>query len=266
MRRNKSVYRFLTIIILLLNLSLFGQVVDNYRLGIKSYNESDFVSSIAYFTKSIVSAPENINPIYYRGLSYIKVKNFEDAIKDFNIVLSLNATHSDALLWRGHANYQVKKFGEAQIDLKKHTEINTNSFNGYYYLGLVYLELANYQEGLLAFQKAIQINPSNYKAVYSRGVARLYLKDYANSIEDFEVRIAKEPTYLFAHKFKAEALIGLKRYSEAESVLKQILNLDEAEIYSLQNLVYIYQETNKKDEAQPYIKKLIKLGLNVENI
>jgi len=68
----------------------------NYNLGYIGLLESDYESSISYFTVVINSNMNNPSAYFSRGLSYKLIGNFENAKQDFTTTLELDSSFEEA--------------------------------------------------------------------------------------------------------------------------------------------------------------------------
>ena len=90
----------------------------NFKQGIYKYNTEDYLAAKNYFSTSINYNCNLIQAYYYRGLTYVCVENYSDAISDFNIVIEKEPTNWNAYYYRGISNYEEINYNEAYKDLK----------------------------------------------------------------------------------------------------------------------------------------------------
>lgn len=64
------------------------------ELGIIYYNKGDVIKAIDIFTKGIDSCPKDYKLFYNRGVSYILVEKYKEALKDINIAFELEPSES----------------------------------------------------------------------------------------------------------------------------------------------------------------------------
>ena len=98
--------------------------LEDYRGAI-----SDFSSTIRYF-------PDDINAYYFRGLSKIKVLDFDGALLDFTKILELSRNNELALVKSGYVKYKQEKNKEA-IDFYNSAIVqNENNGEAFFYRGM----------------------------------------------------------------------------------------------------------------------------------
>ncbi|XP_028279462.1 stress-induced-phosphoprotein 1 isoform X2 [Parambassis ranga] len=87
------------------------------------------------------------------------------------------------------------------------------------------------QEGLYAqavsmFTEAIKCDPKDYRFFGNRSYCYYCLEQYPQALADAERSIQLAPDWPKGHFRKGSALMGMKRYSEAEKAMEQVLKLD----------------------------------------
>ncbi|XP_026165065.1 hsp70-Hsp90 organizing protein 3 [Mastacembelus armatus] len=87
------------------------------------------------------------------------------------------------------------------------------------------------QEGLYAqavsmFTEAIKCDPKDYRFFGNRSYCFYCLEQYPQALADAERSLQLAPDWPKGHFRKGSALMGMKRYSEAERAMEQVLKLD----------------------------------------
>ncbi len=99
--------------------------------------------------------------------------------------------------------------------------------------GYVNYKLGNYNDALHDFSRSILFNKHHPDAYYGRGKVRMIKNDWANATEDFDLAVknslALQPIHWLARLRKAECLVHLKKYAEANKELKLFLGRNFAE-------------------------------------
>jgi tetratricopeptide (TPR) repeat protein len=151
------------------------QARAEFNEGIRSGLEEDFKRSEAFFSKAI-----EINPIYaeaflYRGLSYIELGDYPNAIRDLTIAIELDPAFSDqAHYFRGVARYWRGEYLPSLDDLSVAIHMNPD-YVAFFQRGKVYLSMENFQRALQDFEIALRLNPDFYEAYLYRGVTLHHL-------------------------------------------------------------------------------------------
>jgi tetratricopeptide (TPR) repeat protein len=117
-----------------------------------------------YFTKV---KQEDITQTDYGSYGTIlsKLKQYESAIRNFDLSLKLDPTQSDILLQKGSAEFKVRKYAESITTYRGAMNLRNNQLPSMdqYYLGMAYFLTDQYMEADTAFTKLSEMQPA---AVY----------------------------------------------------------------------------------------------------
>ncbi|MDR2905321.1 MAG: tetratricopeptide repeat protein [Helicobacteraceae bacterium] len=97
---------------------LFGQAKNAERRG-------DFQAAINLYSQAIAIDPKDVNAYNNRGLAYIKLENYDQAIEDFAQAIALDSTIAldpEEVLYynnRGNAHNGLQNYDQARKDGKK---------------------------------------------------------------------------------------------------------------------------------------------------
>ncbi|KAM8771816.1 uncharacterized protein AB9X84_005390 isoform 2-T2 [Acanthopagrus schlegelii] len=84
-----------------------------------------------------------------------------------------------------------------------------------------------YSQAVDMFTQAIYCDPNDHRFYGNRSYCYWCLEQYCSALTDAQRSIQLAPDWPKGHFRKGCALMGLKRYSEAEKAIEQVLNLDQ---------------------------------------
>uniref|UniRef100_A0AAZ3SCC2 Uncharacterized protein n=1 Tax=Oncorhynchus tshawytscha TaxID=74940 RepID=A0AAZ3SCC2_ONCTS len=93
--------------------------------------------------------------------------------------------------------------------------------------GIKLVQEGQYSQAVSMFTEAIRYNPKDYRFFGNRSYCYSCLEQYPQALSDAERSIQLAAAWPKGHFRKGSALIGMKRYSEAEKAMEQVLKLDE---------------------------------------
>ena len=201
----------------LFKLGEFEEAVKNYNIAIK-YNPEDYYAYVNIglanifqkkFDDAININNHLINKLNFkswqgynnRGLAKFtkvinnkfKVRQINEAIKDYNKALNINPYSSVVYGNRGNAKSYIKKYEDAIKDLN--ISIKRNPYRaevyghlGYaqYNCGLKDNNLIMLRESIDNFNKSLEMNPKLYEFYFHRGNAFKKIHKYDQAIKDYE--------------------------------------------------------------------------------
>jgi len=93
---------------------------------------------------------------------------------------------SKGYLNRGIVKGKLKDFREAIEDYNQALKLSPESPDIYYNRGIAYFDLKEYPQAIKDYSQAIKLNPDYPDAYYNRGYVYRYLNDKQAAIKDFE--------------------------------------------------------------------------------
>lgn len=192
---------------------------NNYELGVKLYNNGEYLEAIDYFEKSIKNDPENGNIYYYLGLCYIELEDFNEALNNFkksdilygktniNVKYSLGFVYiklgllDKALLEfeeviKQKDNYPdlaLKAFDWINIIKEEKSSQNLKEISKSIQEGIEYYKSQEYHKALILFKKAFEKAPNSSLISYYLGSTYYLLALYNESITYFQKVIEIDP-------------------------------------------------------------------------
>jgi tetratricopeptide (TPR) repeat protein len=200
--------------------------------------------------------------IYQRGSLYLRLREYDLAVADFDRSLALNPYHLSALLQRGHCHRRQSKLplairdytevlrhhpgnvpalsgrgqayrflGERERAIADFTEalrLEPNSASDYYHRGVAYRARGDLPLALADLDQAIRRQPWNWVALYYRGKVLLSQGQYGLALLDFTEVVRLNPTLLVAYLSRALTHDRLGKYAEGIADAGRAVELDAA--------------------------------------
>ncbi|KAM9365283.1 uncharacterized protein KZ484_011457 [Pholidichthys leucotaenia] len=104
--------------------------------------------------------------------------------------------------------------------------------------GIKLAQEGQYEEAVIMFTEAIKYDPKDYRFFGNRSYCYNCLKQYSLALADAERSIKLAPDWPKGYFRKGCALMGLKRYIDAEKAMEQVLKLDEECEEAVSNLFH----------------------------
>lgn len=142
-----------------------------------------------YLNRALELYPLYQNPYLLRGNNFLYLKDFDQAIKNYNTLLDLNpnnklAKHNLHIAYRDAGRY----YGEEQGNLDKALsylleahKLNERDYESIRLLGICYGVRKNHQQAIVFFKKALELNPKDYTTW--RNLAHAY-KETGNQAQE----------------------------------------------------------------------------------
>lgn len=199
----------------------------------------DYYAAIAKYNEVIEINPYFAGTYDSRGYAYYKLKDYDNAIRDFEKAISINPKHSQALYHKALANLdkKIKNKDTYNIhgDIIKpvNAAIAIDSNNAMYYavLGDGYkYDCTRYsgfsseaKNGIMAYTNALRLDKGLVNVYLDRAWLYCYLQDYVNSVVDCNKYIELVPEDYRGYNARARAFKALQQYDKAQSDYTRVL-------------------------------------------
>lgn len=230
-------------------------ILKEYDKSIATYNKAIQVSQSEELKKAAQESIEFANnskaiDYFNRGNEFFKDGKYNDALKNYDMSLSLNSKDPKTYYQKGLTYSKMNNDKDAEKAWKKAIEVDSTFDFAYIALAVFQTRSNDFDDALKNYQKVLSVSGNeNLKNAASDGISSIYLiqgnnafkkKRYDTAIDNFQKAIEQKPSdngYLLLTK----AYIEKKQYDNA---LKAI---DSTEVYK--NVV--------SDGAIDYYKGLI---------
>jgi tetratricopeptide (TPR) repeat protein len=134
-----------------------------------------------------------------RGMSYLKMGNYQKAHLEFSDAIRLNPLYSEAYLNRGLALSKENKPSEAMIEYEKAINVNPDNAEAYNNRGNLLRKLGKYDKAIQDFSKAIELKQNFYQALNNRGIVYNNNNQLKKALSDFNKAIEINENYSNAY-------------------------------------------------------------------
>ena len=177
-----------------------------------------------------------------RGAAKSELKNFQDAITDYNLAISLNPKFTNAYNNRGLAKSNLGNKLDAIMDYDLAISLNSKYINAYNNRGVAKSALGNKQGAIIDYNRAISLDPNDAVAYYNRGLAKSDLGRKQEAIVDFNSAISLNSKFISAYNNRGIVKSALGRKSEA------IMDYDRAILLSPNDALFYYNRGLAKSD------------------
>ena len=247
---------------LVFNSTILSSNPDNVMaldgLGVIQMKNGDLEGALLYFNKALILEPDLIETLSNRAMVKTLKKDYNDAIMDLNVALSIKKTTdyylNRGLVWESIGDYtksfsdfenailldstnrsayiEIGRIGKNSGDYSKAlTAYNSllsfvpTDFEAYSERSEIYNHMRDFKNALASAESAIHYNPNYFMAYINRGIAYNNLHDANKALEDFNIVTSLNPGYADAYYFRGMIQLGMKQIDKARAEWKQAANL-----------------------------------------
>jgi tetratricopeptide (TPR) repeat protein len=232
--------------------------------GIQEINNGRYHRAIFIFNDILKQHPKHEKALYYRGLSYCALKEYEKALADFTLALELNEAAVGALINRGIIYALIGKEEKALDDFTDAIKYDPDNHKIYSNRGGLYARKKDYSRALADFDRALEKDSENKKLLAYRGDMLLALGRYNEAIKDYGYAIKQDPKDgdIYRRRANARRLMGeidLAVKDINKSVTFQPTN---ALSYAILGIIWF----NKKDYGRAIANFVLSQGFGSDKI
>lgn len=173
-----------------------------YVQGLVPFSEGDYSTALKRFQKAVDEPQPYALAVYYLGLTFGKLGEYNKAIPHFNKALTLLAREPldkkgflSAHLDLAAAYYHLERYKDGLYILEKAEEIDPDNGLTYYYRGLCYSGLKDYDAAIQSLNKAAELDTGllAQQADYHRSHVHLAKGDFDNALEALQGIVETAP-------------------------------------------------------------------------
>ena len=190
----------------------------------------------------------------YLGQVYYKMKNYDEAINNFNISIKLNNNVHVTYVNRGSVFEDLEEFEKAIEDYKKAIEINPKAYLAYNNIGNIYTKIGKFDESIKNLQIATLSN--EFLPFYNLGCLFNRLNKNEEAIKSFNKSIELNPTHISSYRNRAYTNLRFKKFILAINDYKKIKDIHEES----DDGTYLFCKSiiNEWQDYEIFIKEIIK--------
>ena len=211
--------------------------------------------SLKILTQKILK--EQINPMLYiqRGHLYFQLHEFEKAISDFNVALSIDNSLQQAYFERGMALARNGQIEKGIKDLTHFIKFNPKSSLAYTKRGVRYIWANKLKLAQQDLEHAVMLDHTNSEAHDDLGVLYAQKNIFDKALKHFSLAIQYDPSYQKAYHNMAITYHLTDKSDQALLAINKSLTLDDSSRNSLMLKGEILKALGNKDEANKIIER-----------
>jgi protein O-GlcNAc transferase len=200
-------------------------MIDNsikFGLAKKLHLSGKIEESQKIYLQLATTNKKNHELFFLLGTTFLQLKNYDNAINNFNKSISINSNFPNTYNNKGIALAEKHDYSEAIINYDKAIKLKKDYADAYLNKGISLNKLKRFSEAIKYFKLLIKVKPLDPKIYNNLGNVYKNLKNYNEAINAYEKAIKIKEKYFEAISNKADVLHSLKKYDEALVLLDQI--------------------------------------------
>ena len=159
-------------------------------------------------------APASVVILKNRAQVLTDVGRIDDAMKDYDLLLSMDSTYTDGWFGRATLNLLLSRYDMAEADAVKLLSLQPDNLQGKYLLALIFSNTGRPAEAIPMFTALINDEPQ--ASLYAdRALCRLQLDELQDASDDIARGLELNPAE--AELYYCRAILNLRRFREADA-------------------------------------------------
>ena len=226
------------------------------------------------YKTAIQNKPDYWSGYSYLGAFYFRIGKYEDAVAQFQQVVTLNPNNAKGYRNLGSVYGILTRYNEALENFIKSVSIEPD-FRTYNHIATLYYKTGKYKEAARAYEKVVEMQKNDYRAwgfladTYNKIPDERQKADSANlqAVKLALVQLKINPNDLDVLSRLASYYGMLGDTLKAESILNKVELLNPSDVNIQMIIGQTYEEClGDRKNAIKWIKKAVSNGFSISNI
>ena len=225
------------------------QALDYMQLAIRLFQCGDKNGALAVMDAWINEESDNSFAYCKRGLLFKTLRRFNEAIDSLNKAVLIDPKNYEAFYERGDILQYHELFEQAMLDFNSVISLQPNLSIGYEGLAEVQYALGYLDEALVTVNHALGLSPENSAAENLRYNLLLDLRKHETLLQESERSIKNNPKSPDAHTRYGKLLLHLRQLEGSQAAFERALELDGCFPAARQGLANLFYQQGRWEEA-----------------
>ena len=192
--------------------------------GLAYLSLSKYEDAVADFTKAIRLDPNDAGLYRERGTGWFGLHRFDAATDDFSAAIGLMPGEPGLFLSRGLSYKNQSMYDRAIQNFNYAIKLNPRDASLYHHLGTCWIELNEYDTAIVSFARAIALDPEA-ETLAARGDVYFRMGAFDDALKDYERALRLSPN-ADSYSSRGSTLLELGEHEKALSDFRTALRLD----------------------------------------
>jgi len=234
---------------------------SEYNAGLSLYKQGKYLQAIPHFQKAYQLDDKNIAALFAQGLTFNKLRKYNEAAEKFKMVLDKNPTHPKALKMYPTSLASAGKIKEA---LDAYDQSITALPQDYYVLlgkARVFIQIKKYKEALKLLEKAIKLDPKRPELYETMAFVYRKQEKFDDALLEYEKALKLKPGAIRYLYLRAQTFADMGRMKDAGKAAMEVLKKNPAHAHARLIVADYMRLSDRPDEA---LEEYAKASKNIE--
>jgi tetratricopeptide (TPR) repeat protein len=169
---------------------------------------------------------QDLPQLFMRGVCLISEGEYEEAVKQFDLVIDLEPVMAEAYSQRGYAKFQLDQYAESLDDLNHAIAISPHSVDAFAFRARTHWATGEYQQAMEDITHAIELDPDNEHALHVHAFVNMEIDNYPAAVGDFDRILELSEDDLHARFMRGWAKLSMGQATETLADNDMLLEAD----------------------------------------
>lgn len=224
--------------------------VGDFDMAQIYFNSGQYEKAVRETNRLLFLNNSDINVLDLRAKSYIELKQYDDAIRDYEHILRWDPRNAVAYAGMGKIHWLREEYLPAEYFLLRAVGLEPNNVQFLLLLGRAMIKNKNYQKADEFLFLAKEIDPDQASIYFYRGIAQAHLGDVLGTAVQFNAYLRHSPDNLIAHYNRGFAFLQMGMTDWALGDFEFVLREKPDHYEALARRAVCIRETNPSQACQ----------------
>ena len=185
-----------------------GDLAARYAIGVIQLQQDKPAEALGFLEPLTIETPQNGDVLSQCGRARQALGRRDEALRDFDRALQVQADNALALLYRGDLLADMGQFVPALESYDRLLRIAPGYGEAWFRRGNILWQMERLEDALASFAQALAVNPGRLATLFNSGTVLLKLERYSEAFTAFEQAHALAPEHPYVLGGLAAAVLG----------------------------------------------------------
>lgn len=228
-----------------------------FNEGVPLFNEGKYEDALDKFIMVAIIDPGNMSGLKQRGLCHLQLKQYDEALKDFEEVIKLDTEGEDVGVRINRANILYLKELKDEAAAAYEEVLTMDPENGEIIsrLAMIYQEQGQSRKAIGMYEQALKRKPDDSNLYFNLGILYFHMEDFDKAIESFNKVVEMNPGDVESLMNLVNSLWKIELYGQAIPYLEQVVEIETENINAWQFLFVAYTKEAEREGIKESLRK-----------
>jgi tetratricopeptide (TPR) repeat protein len=231
---------------------------DCYQKAVTHFTNNKTDSALSWLDNALLIDPDNDEYYFTKGECYLRLKDFDQAIRNYTAAITIDPVNYKAYKQRGIAKFNLSRYKESITDLETASKAENKAPQIYKLIGDSYFMQYEYSNAIQKYDTAQWIARTSKMVIdeitladllNNRGECYFRLADYTKALEDFKNALRSNKNEAGLYFNRGKTFIKLNQLNEAEEDINKALSYQPQNAFWNYILGQVYQQKGQYQKA-----------------